>query len=217
MTKLNWTPFVITFLLGSGMGVCGTLTYQHFKAQDTSQVSPDSESSTRSASGGVPAELKQIVPSFNASPTTNASLASSQNSAQRALSQGNAFYDGRNWNQAALQYEQAVAGGLDNADVRTDLGNAYRFLGQPQKALEQYRRAQKQNPQHEQSLFNQGGLYAFSLHDNAKAIAKWREYIQRFPQGATVAEARQLIVQAQSGQLSNQTDAPATASVTPKS
>lgn len=105
-----------------------------------------------------------------------------------------------------MQYEEAIAGGLDNADVRTDLGNCYRFLEQPQKALEQYRRAQKENPQHEQSLFNQGGLFAFSLHDNARAIAKWREYLQRFPHGATVTEARKLIAQAKSGSLPDQGD-----------
>lgn len=253
-TRTNWLPLVAA-LLGLGAGVSGTLTYQHFKLQSTSQTPPNPESSTRfapsadapsadapsaDAPGAVPEELKHIVPSFGASPATdkpvnkgsagktttanvpltnvplaNVATASDQGRvrnlarAQLALSQGNSFYDGRNWSQAALQYEQVIAGGLDNADVRTDLGNCYRFLEQPQKALEQYRRAQKLNPQHEQSLFNQGGLYAFSLKDNARAIAKWREYLQRFPQGATVAEARQLIAQAQSGQLPNQADASA--------
>jgi len=77
-------------------------------------------------------------------------------------------------------------------------------LDQPQKALDQYRRAQKQNSQHEQSLFNQGGLYAFSLKDDARAIAKWREYLQCFSHGATVAEARKLIAQAKSGSLPDQ-------------
>lgn len=220
----SWIPIATTFL-GIGIGVSGTLTFQHFNPQNATQ------SSTRSSDEAVPDALKNIVPPFADTPTnapianapiadaptanaptsiapTNAPFANSQ-TAQMALSQGNALYDARNWSQAALQYEQALAGGLDNADVRTDLGNCYRFLDQPQKALDQYRRAQKQNPQHEQSLFNQGGLYAFSLKDNARAIAKWREYIQRFPQGATANEARQLIAQAQSGQLP-QTNASAT-------
>jgi hypothetical protein len=250
-TQTNWLPLAAA-LLGLGAGVLGTLTYQHFKPQSTSQTPPNPESSTRftpsadapsaDVPSAVPEELKHIVPSFGASPATDKPVADGSGSAgktttanvpltnvplanvatasdqgrvrnlaraQLALSQGNSFYDGRNWSQAALQYEQVIAGGLDNADVRTDLGNCYRFLEQPQKALEQYRRAQKLNPQHEQSLFNQGGLYAFSLKDNARAIAKWREYLQRFPQGATVAEARQLIAQAQSGQLPNQADASA--------
>lgn len=183
------------------MGVLGTLSYQRFQAPS---APTESQSSTRLSDEAVPDALKNIVPPFANAPTANAPttapIADGQ-SVQMALSQGNALYDARNWSRAALQYEQAIAGGLDNADVRTDLGNCYRFLDQPQKALAQYQRAQKENPQHEQSLFNQGGLYAFSLKDNAKAIAKWREYLERFPQGATVAEARQLIAQAQSRQL----------------
>ena len=194
------------------------LAYQHYQTQNATQ------SSTRLDEEGVPDALKHIVPPFaNAlindvpstiapvtGPTDNAPIANAPptiapfangQTAQITLSQGNTLYDARNWSAAAFQYEQALAGGLDNANVRTDLGNCYRFLGQPQKALAQYQRAQKENLQHEPSLFNQGGLYAFSLKDNTKAIAKWREYIQRFPQGATVAEARQLIAQAQSGQL----------------
>ena len=60
---------------------------------------------------------------------------------------------------------EAIAQGADTPDVRTDLGNCFRFLGQPQKALEQYAIAQKQNPQHENSLFNQISLYGDLLHD----------------------------------------------------
>ncbi len=188
------------------MGVLGTLSYQRFQAPS---APTESQSSTRLSDEAVPDALKNIVPPFANAPTANAPTANAPTTApiadgqsvQMALSQGNTLYDARNWSRAALQYEQAIAGGLDNADVRTDLGNCYRFLDQAQKALAQYQRAQKENPQHEQSLFNQGGLYAFSLKDNAKAIAKWREYLERFPQGATVAEARQLIAQAQNGPL----------------
>ena len=77
--------------------------------------------------------------------------------------------------------------------MRTDLGSAYRFDKQPQQALEQYRRAHRMNPRHENSLFNQGGLYHFELNDQVAAVARWREYLQKFPQGKNVGEARQLI------------------------
>lgn len=116
--------------------------------------------------------------------------------AQAALTKGNWYYDHERWPLAIGNYRQAIAGGFDNADVRTDLGNCYRFSGAPQKALEEYRRAQKQNPQHEQSLFNQGGLYASSLNDLPGAINAWRAYLKKFPQGQSVSAARQLIVQA---------------------
>jgi tetratricopeptide (TPR) repeat protein len=117
--------------------------------------------------------------------------------AQKALTLGNWYYDHEQWPRAISQYQTAISGGIDNANVRTDLGNAFRLDGQPQKALEQYRLAQKQDPKHEQSFFNQGGLYRFSFKQPQKAIAIWREYLKRFPEGQSVGDARRLIRETQ--------------------
>ena len=112
--------------------------------------------------------------------------------AQAARDQGNLLEDQGQWPGAIAAYEQAIAGGLDNPDVRTDLGIAYFKAGQPKKALEQYAEAQRQNPGHENSLYNQGIAYAV-LGDTARAISVWRTYLQKFPQGQHVAGAQQLI------------------------
>ena len=113
--------------------------------------------------------------------------------AQAAVTLGNWNYDRQNWPHAIEHYEQAIGLGIDNADVRTDLGNCYRFLGQPQKALELYQAAQRQNPQHEHSLFNQAGLYAEVLNEPAKAVATAEEFIRRFPQSSGVKAAQEMI------------------------
>lgn len=115
--------------------------------------------------------------------------------AARTLANWN--YDRRNWSHAIEHYEEAIARGTDNPDVHTDLGNCFRFLGQPQKALAQYEIAQKQDPQHENSLLNQAGLFAEMLHDKERAIAVAREFIARFPQSPRAESARQLIDQLQ--------------------
>ena len=116
--------------------------------------------------------------------------------AQASRDQGNALEDREQWAGAITAYEQAVAGGLDNPDIRTDLGVAYFKAGQPKKALDEYAEAQRQSPGHENSLYNQGIAYA-ALGDTARAISVWRSYLQRFPQGQHVAGARQLITQIQ--------------------
>ena len=121
--------------------------------------------------------------------------------ADAATTLANWNYDRKNWSHAIDHYQQAIALGRDNPDVRTDLGNCFRFLGQPQKALEQYETAQRQNPQHENSLFNQAGLFAEVLHDNERAKAAAREFIARFPQSPRAASTRKLI-----GQLEGVTD-----------
>jgi hypothetical protein len=102
-------------------------------------------------------------------------------------------YDRQNWPHAIEHYQEAIARGLDDPDVRTDLGNCFRFTGEPQKALEQYKIAQTQNPMHENSLFNQAGLFAEVLHDDQQALAIAHEFLTRFPQSPRAESARQLI------------------------
>lgn len=93
-------------------------------------------------------------------------------------------------------YLLAIANGLDNPDTRTDLGVAYYKSGDPKKALAEYQSAQKQNPHHENSLFNQGAAYAV-LGQSSNAIAAWQAYLRRFPKGQHVADATQLIADVQ--------------------
>jgi tetratricopeptide (TPR) repeat protein len=119
-------------------------------------------------------------------------------SAEAAVVQGNLAYDHQRWAEAIRQYQEAIAQGRDNADVRTDLGNALRFSGQPEKALEQYTIAQRQNPQHENSLFNQIGLLIEVMHDPIRAIPVCEEFIRRFPSSDKVAKVKQQLQEAKS-------------------
>lgn len=112
-------------------------------------------------------------------------------SGEAAVVLGNSAYDHQRWTEAIRQYQEAIAHGVDNADVRTDLGNALRFSGQPQLALKQYSIAQNFNPQHENSLFNQISLYTEVLHDPAHAISLCEEFMQRFPSSAKAPAVRQ--------------------------
>ena len=106
---------------------------------------------------------------------------------------GNAAFDHKDWATAVADYTQAITDGDDNPDLRTDLGTAYRNLHQPQQALAQYATAQREDPRHENSLLNQGIVYAFDLHDTAQAASVWRQYLQRFPQGQHVADVRHFL------------------------
>lgn len=125
-----------------------------------------------------------ITPSMARNPNTTAPAASDGSGLSRtdaAVMRGNLAYDHQQWTEAIKEYQEAIAKGLDNPDVRTDLGNAFRFSGQPEKALEQYTIAQRQNPQHENSLFNQIGLFMDVMHDPIRAVPVCEEFIRRFP------------------------------------
>ena len=111
--------------------------------------------------------------------------------ADAAVVRGNQAYDHQQWADAIKAYHEAIAKGSDNPDVRTDLGNAFRFSGEPEKALEQYAIAQRQNPQHENSLFNQIGLFMEVLHDPIRAIPLCEEFIKRFPNSEKAPRVRE--------------------------
>jgi tetratricopeptide (TPR) repeat protein len=136
---------------------------------------------------------KPPVERLHPSPATEPPDVSQLAPADAARTLGDWNYDRHNWAHAIEHYQEAIADGADNPDVRTDLGNCFRFIGEPRRALEQYQIAQTANPMHENSLFNQAGLYAEVLHDDQRALATAREFLKRFPQSDHAAAAGQLI------------------------
>lgn len=176
-----WLPFAFIGLIGALLGA--TITYLALRP-------------------GLAATPAGAVPGANPDPSTHLpspDLTAGKTPAEADRALGNFHYDHQNWAQAIARYESAIRLGSDDADIRTDLGNAYRFIGRTDDALAQYTRAQLMNPSHEFSLFNQGGLYLEDLKQPAKAIEVWQEYLNRFPAGRNIAAARQLIAQAQTG------------------
>ncbi len=150
-----------------------------------------------------PPPHSHVSAASNPDPTTHRpdpNLTAGQAPAQAARTLGNFYYDHRNWPQAIEHYQAAIRQGSDDADIRTDLGNAYRFAGRPDDALEQYNLAQKMSPAHEFSLFNQGGLFLDDFKQPARAVEIWQEYLTRFPAGRNVDAARLLIARAQGGE-----------------
>jgi hypothetical protein len=145
----------------------------------------------RSSSPGRPGKLP--VERLHPSPATEPPDVSQLAPADAARTLGDWNYDRHNWAHAIEHYQEAIASGADSPDVRTDLGNCFRFINEPRRALEQYQIAQTENPMHENSLFNQAGLYAEVLHDDQRALATAREFLKRFPQSDHAAAAGQLI------------------------
>ena len=209
---------IVLAVCAAGAGVTGTLLYTQNRAPKTvvaqpatgvqsNQPSPleDLPPMVQNAPKSQPAPPSQVAqpvlpqtpPDLEATPPAQALVGLTQ--PQAALVSGNWFFDHQNWPRAIAAYQVAIKGGIDNPDVRTDLGSSYRFMKQPKQALQQYELAQKQDPKHETSLFNQGAVYAFSMGQTAKGVAIWKETLQKFPNGINATSARQLIKQAEAG------------------
>lgn len=129
-------------------------------------------------------------------PALTQASATRSSMAQADREQGNQEEDRGQWRSAIDSYQKAISEGIDNPDIRTDLGVAYFKASQPQQALEQYATAQRQNPAHENSLFNEAIAYA-KLGDTGRAIATWQAYLVKFPSGQHIAAAKSLIAEVQ--------------------
>jgi Tfp pilus assembly protein PilF len=185
--RLQWSvPLLLLAAFGLGVGT----TWMVLRGSSGAPAKPEIESFLPPTAGQ--GTSSPFTPPASAPPDV-----SQLPPAEAARTLANWNYDQQNWKHAIEHYEQAIAAGADTPDVRTDLGNCYRFLGQPEKALEQYELAQKENPQHENSLFNQISLFSDLLHDPERAAATARDFLARFPQGSQAEAARQRLAQLQ--------------------
>jgi tetratricopeptide (TPR) repeat protein len=88
---------------------------------------------------------------------------------QARLVLANLCFDTKEYAAAREAYETYLESQPENPDILTDLGVSYRNLGQPQKALELFRRAEGLQPDHWVSRYNEVVVLAFDLKDFAAA------------------------------------------------
>jgi tetratricopeptide (TPR) repeat protein len=95
---------------------------------------------------------------------------------------GNAWYDAEDWDRAIAAYEKARRKAPEDPNLLSDLAAAYRNRGEFRRAVPLFERAQKNDPNHWQSLLNLVLMNAYDLHDSA-AAQKWLDVLKRrFPE-----------------------------------
>jgi tetratricopeptide (TPR) repeat protein len=170
--KSNLGNYLLTVIVSATMGAALTWLFMSQSQRSTSTVRPISEAPPSAA----PATAPDV---------------SGMSAGEAAVTLANFAYDHQRWPEAIRRYEEAIASGINTADVHTDLGNAFRFSNQPEQALSQYQIAQKLNPQHENSLFNQISLFGEVLNEPVRAAQVADEFIKRFPNSDKAAAVRE--------------------------
>ena len=93
---------------------------------------------------------------------------------------GNLYYDARQYPSAIQNYERALTIHPENADVRTDMGTAYWYAGNVDKALTEMQTSLKYRPG-SQTLFNLGWIRWQGKADPKGAVEAWEELLKDNP------------------------------------
>ena len=85
------------------------------------------------------------------------------------------------WDRAVGYYQQALAIDPANVNVRVDMANLMRYTGQQDQAIEEYRKAIKQNPLHPQARINLILALGQMKRDYKGAIAAYDDLLKNIP------------------------------------
>ncbi len=101
--------------------------------------------------------------------------------AESRVQLGNLFFDAEQYPQAITWYEQAFTLNPADTNVSTDLGVAYYYTNQPDRALAQFDRSLATDAKHIKTLLNVGIVRAFGKNDLAGAAKAWQEVVAISP------------------------------------
>lgn len=104
---------------------------------------------------------------------------------------GNLYFDGERFEEAARWYTDALAINPKDVNVSTDLGIAYYYTNQPDRALQQFEQSLAIDPAHSKTLLNVGVVRAWGKQDLEGAAKAWQRVIEVAPNSEEAARARQ--------------------------
>jgi len=103
---------------------------------------------------------------------------------------GHNYFDADQAAKAVSAYDKALALDGNDPNVLTDQGVMYRRLGSFDKAIDNFKKANQVNPNHQQSLYNMGIVYLYDLKDPTSALAAWKKFLTIAPPGPQSAQVR---------------------------
>ncbi|MCC7125448.1 MAG: tetratricopeptide repeat protein [Acidobacteria bacterium] len=110
--------------------------------------------------------------------------------AQPRVQLANMYFDAEQYPQAITWYEQAMGLQKDDPNVSTDLGVAYYYTNQPDRAIAQFDHSLSLDPKHTKTLLNMGIVRAFGKQDLAGAQQAWEQVVAISPNSPEGQAAR---------------------------
>jgi cytochrome c-type biogenesis protein CcmH/NrfG len=123
-------------------------------------------------------------------------LQSDPNNPDLLISLGNLYYDAQQYPAAVGYYGRALHLRPSDADVRTDMGTAYWYMGDAERAIAEFSQALTDHPNNPNTLFNRGLVKLQGKKDSRGAIADWQQLLATAPDYADRDKVEQMIAEA---------------------
>ena len=108
---------------------------------------------------------------------------------------GNIYFVSKNFREACAYFKQSVDI-KDDTTLRTELGRAYFYAGDPDEALVQFEKVLRSDPDNADAMFNLGMVKWQSKFDVEGALAAWQQILNKHPNHPRRAEVEALIARA---------------------
>lgn len=108
---------------------------------------------------------------------------------------GNIYYDTQTFPEAVAYYSKSLAL-KEDPNVRTDMGTAYYYSGDADRALAEFDRTLKAYPTFDNALFNTGMVKFQAKMDVAGAVAAWEQLLRQSPNTPRRADIERMIANA---------------------
>jgi Tfp pilus assembly protein PilF len=162
-------------------------------APRSSPVAAASQPPVSSPAQLAPAQLKQMADS-QAAPLLQ-KLASDPASPGLLTSIGNLYYDAQQYPVAVDYYARALRLHPSDASVRTDMGTAFWYMGNSDRAIAEFNRALAYVPDNPNTLFNLGLVRWKGKNDPQGARTAWERLLATAPAYPQKSQVEQMLAE----------------------
>jgi tetratricopeptide (TPR) repeat protein len=160
--------------------------------QATGRVAPQAPAAATATSGSGGAQPPAPFDESRAAALKSTAAQRPDDAATR-VQLANMYFDAERFQEAATWYEAALKINPKDVNASTDLGIAYYYMNQPDKALAQFDRSLAIDPAHAKTLLNVGIVLAFGKQDLNGATAAWEKVVKVAPGSEEARAARQAL------------------------